>query len=210
MQAAVLANSAQKEELTATGGSGLHEIVWVNSLEELLAQQQCSILADFLFEHTEERTAALLTRSDAVVIIHSVADTIQEIHPFFIRINAWPGFLQRTITEAAAGTAANKEIAEQLFLAWGRPVQWVDDKPGFIAARVIAMIINEAYLALGEKVSTKEAIDTAMKLGTNYPWGPFEWAEKIGVDTVYALLKKLSGTDNRYNPAAALLQEITE
>ena len=42
------------------------------------------------------------------------------------------------------------------------------------------MIINEAFLALQEGVSTKEEINTAMKLGTNYPLGPFEWVEKIG------------------------------
>ncbi len=45
----------------------------------------------------------------------------------------------------------------------------------------MAMIINEAWHALAEEVSTKNEIDTAMKLGTNYPYGPFEWAEKIGL-----------------------------
>ena len=48
------------------------------------------------------------------------------------------------------------------------------DIPGFISARVVSMIINEAYFALEEEVSSKEEIDTAMKLGTNYPYGPFD------------------------------------
>ena len=53
------------------------------------------------------------------------------------------------------------------------------------------MIINEAFIALREGVSTKEEINTAMKLGTNYPYGPFEWAGKIGIERVNALLDKL-------------------
>jgi 3-hydroxybutyryl-CoA dehydrogenase len=57
---------------------------------------------------------------------------------------------------------------------------------------------------LGEKVSTKEEIDLAMKLGTNYPWGPFEWAEKIGVENILNLLEKLSQQEERYFPAPAL------
>jgi 3-hydroxybutyryl-CoA dehydrogenase len=65
---------------------------------------------------------------------------------------------------------------------------------------VVSMIINEAFIALGENVSTREEIDTAMKLGTNYPYGPFEWAELIGVENIISLLNKLSEKDNHYQP----------
>ena len=77
-----------------------------------------------------------------------------------------------------------------------------------IAPRVIASIINEAYFALGEKISSKESIDIAMRYGTNYPYGPFEWSQKIGVENVYALLKKLGENDSRYEIAKALEKEI--
>jgi 3-hydroxybutyryl-CoA dehydrogenase len=69
------------------------------------------------------------------------------------------------------------------------------------------MIINEAYLALGEQVSSREDINTAMKLGTNYPFGPFEWAERIGPARVARLLTKLSESQPRYAPAPLLLKE---
>ena len=78
------------------------------------------------------------------------------------------------------------------------------DDYGFIAARIIAMIINEAYYALEENVSTKEQIDIAMKLGTNYPYGPFEWSEKIGIEKIYLLLEKLSVQNKRYTIAGSL------
>jgi 3-hydroxybutyryl-CoA dehydrogenase len=72
------------------------------------------------------------------------------------------------------------------------------------------MIINEAYFALEENVSTKEEIDIAMKLGTNYPYGPFEWCKKIGLKNIAALLAELSQTEKRYQPARLLLKEAKE
>jgi 3-hydroxybutyryl-CoA dehydrogenase len=83
----------------------------------------------------------------------------------------------------------------------------VPDVPGFIAPRVVTMIINEAYFALAENVSTKTEIDLAMKLGTNYPFGPFEWAEKIGLKNIAELLGTLSRVNKRYEPAPLLLNE---
>lgn len=61
-------------------------------------------------------------------------------------------------------------------------------KMGFHYPRVISMIVNEAYFALGEKLATSEAIDLAMKNGVNYPMGPVEWGEKIGLKYIVDLL----------------------
>ena len=85
----------------------------------------------------------------------------------------------------------------------------VPDEPGLVSARVLSMIINEAYFALDDQISTRENIDIAMKLGTGYPYGPFEWAALIGVRRIAALLEKLSAADKRYVPAALLKQEAS-
>ena len=66
------------------------------------------------------------------------------------------------------------------------------------------MIVNEAYYTLGADVSSRDEIDIAMKLGTSYPYGPFEWSEKIGLKRINELLKELSRTDKRYAVAPAL------
>ena len=116
-------------------------------------------------------------------------------------MNGWPGFLQREVWEIASG---DHDVAEEIFNKIGWKILFVEDKPGLIAARVVSMIINEAFLTFNENVSTIEEVDLAMKLGTNYPFGPFEWAEKIGVENVYGLLEKLSETDERYLPSPAL------
>jgi 3-hydroxybutyryl-CoA dehydrogenase len=72
------------------------------------------------------------------------------------------------------------------------------------------MIINEAYCALEDEVRTREEMDLAMKLGTNYPLGPFEWGKKIGLSKVAGLLTILSSTNQRYQPARLLLKEARE
>jgi 3-hydroxybutyryl-CoA dehydrogenase len=68
----------------------------------------------------------------------------------------------------------------------------------------------QAFIALGEGVSTIEEINTAMKLGTAYPYGPFEWVEKIGVQNIVTLLHKLSKTQFRYTPSELLVQETNK
>jgi 3-hydroxybutyryl-CoA dehydrogenase len=71
---------------------------------------------------------------------------------------------------------------------------------------VLYMIINEAAYALWEGVASREDIDLAMKLGTNYPAGPLEWADAIGLDEVYeglAALQEEMGED-RYRPCPLL------
>jgi 3-hydroxybutyryl-CoA dehydrogenase len=69
------------------------------------------------------------------------------------------------------------------------------------------MIINEAFIALEEGVSSVKEIDTAMKLGTNYPFGPFQWAQEIGLQRIVTLLNRLSETQTRYAPSKELVQQ---
>jgi 3-hydroxybutyryl-CoA dehydrogenase len=105
-------------------------------------------------------------------------------------------------------TDAQLENAGAILQALQWKFQTVPDVPGMIAARVIAMIVNEAYFGLGDEISSKKDIDTAMKLGTNYPYGPFEWSEKIGLKKIVSLLKKLSENDKRYAVAPAMEKEL--
>jgi len=70
----------------------------------------------------------------------------------------------------------------------------------YIFARVLGGIMNEAMWASIEGVATASDIDTAMKYGTNYPLGPLEWVEKVGIDRVQCLLAALNETvaDGRF------------
>lgn len=143
------------------------------------------------------------------VFINSVVKTLTDLRAAnnVYRMNGWPTFLGRSVWEIA-GQA--DELIISLFKSLHITVRKVKDEPGFISARVIAMIINEAFFAVEDQVSSKPEIDTAMKLGTNYPFGPFEWAERIGCAQILGLLQKLYATDNRYKPADLLIKEVTE
>jgi 3-hydroxybutyryl-CoA dehydrogenase len=76
----------------------------------------------------------------------------------------------------------------------------------YVFARILGAIINEACLARDEGVATASDIDTAMRLGTNYPHGPLEWADRIGLERVRRLLNELNSlvADGRYAPASSL------
>jgi 3-hydroxybutyryl-CoA dehydrogenase len=80
-----------------------------------------------------------------------------------------------------------------------------------IEARVLATIVNEAASAVAEAVAAPEAVDTAMRLGTNYPSGPLEWGERIGLDHVIHTLDALHAQvpDGRYR-AVPLLRQLAE
>ena len=84
--------------------------------------------------------------------------------------------------------------------AFGIDYLSVEDRVGMVKPRVIFMIINEACYTLQEGTATIEDIDMAMKLGTNYPFGPFEWCDRIGVTSVFETLAAMyeDTKDERY------------
>lgn len=203
MTIGVVANERQKEELLAQGIDDSTRIIW---LDEPTTLQDTDCYIDLLFSpgaYPEE----LKTLPGKLWIINSVESTLDKLPSGFIRINGWNSFLKRSLVEAACHNEAVKEKAENVFFALNKKIEWVPDMPGFISARIVASVINEAYFALEENVSSKEEIDTAMKLGTNYPYGPFEWSKIIGLKNIYGLLSVLSQTSNRYKPAELLKKE---
>ena len=65
------------------------------------------------------------------------------------------------------------------------------DTPGLVVARTVAMLVNEAADAVLQGVCTPEGADAAMKLGVNYPAGPFEWLSRWGAPGVIRVLQAL-------------------
>ena len=203
MKVVVITNAQLKEELLAQGIQDNAQVEWQHEPEPVTGADG---YIDLLFSLSEERIDKLRKLQPAAVIVNSVINILDELPAGFTRFNGWKSFLRRPIVEIA-GTDANKPMAEKIFSCFNKTIEWMPDVPGFITARVISTIINEAYFTLDENVSTKEEIDTAMKLGTNYPYGPFEWSEKIGLKNVYELLTELTKTNSRYIPSSLLQKE---
>ncbi len=140
------------------------------------------------------------------LFINALTQTLSQLNApgNVYRINGWETFLGKTDWEIVGDL--NEDITG-IFSLLDIKINAVKDDPGFITARIISMIVNEAYFAIEDKVSSKAEIDTAMKLGTNYPHGPFEWAKLIGKKNILELLHELSKTDSRYIPSALLIKE---
>lgn len=219
MRVLVLADAKQKEELLSIPVDPSLDLTWIDSMEMKIPSNFDACI-DLLFDETIEGSGNNTTKAATqrvewlsqlncpLIVINAMTTTLQGFPGFFVRVNAWPGFLGRNIAELSLNESDEllklKQIAENLFALLGRRVSWVPDIKGFISARVLATVINEAFYTLGEEISTKNEIDIAMKLGTNYPYGPFEWGEKIGLSKIYSLLALLSVDNARYQPSSFL------
>ncbi len=197
---AVLASDLQKEEIALSPFFQKHELVFSEN-NSLWANHTADAYIDFEFVPSAEKIKYLSSLLPKPVMVNAVTETLSDIHPDFIRINGWPGFLKGKCLEAAA----NKEMQEMARQIFGDEMIFVKDEPGFVSARIVAMIINEAYFTWEAGTSSKEDIDLAMKLGTGYPYGPFEWASLIGEKKVADLLKRLSEKNNLYELAQSLI-----
>lgn len=120
-----------------------------------------------------------------------------------------PTFVNRPVLEVSMGDFKNEKLLTAICAQLGTDQVCVEDRVGLVTPRVICSVINEAYCALEEGTATRSDIDLAMKLGTNYPYGPFEWAARIGIDHVVELLDAVyqEGHDERYKICALLRSE---
>jgi len=164
---------------------------------------------DLEFTKDLERIKTLSRLLPKLVFVNAVVDTLKEIGQPFVRLNAWPTFFNRDICElvvANESLLSTKQFME--LINW--KYQIVADEPGMISTRIVAMIINEAYYTTEAGVSSREEIDIAMKLGTNYPYGPFAWANKIGLQNIVSLLTALQKAHERYTISSLLESEASE
>ncbi|MGW0118925.1 3-hydroxyacyl-CoA dehydrogenase [Streptomyces sp. NPDC003327] len=115
----------------------------------------------------------------------------------------------RIVLSARAGVDPDA-LAEAvgLFQALGKKVSVIGDVPGMIVARTVAMLADLAVDAVDRGVATAEDVDTAMRLGVNYPAGPLEWAAKVGHRRICDLLRELHERHpaGRYAPSAGLVR----
>jgi len=117
------------------------------------------------------------------------------------------------LVEVVRGKQTSDETMETVvWLAekMGKTPVVVNDSPGFVSNRILCPMINEAIYTLEEGVSTKEGIDTVMRLGMAHPMGPLTLADLIGLDVVLSILEILHKdlSDDKYRPAPLLRQMV--
>ncbi|MEL4026489.1 3-hydroxyacyl-CoA dehydrogenase [Lysinibacillus endophyticus] len=98
-----------------------------------------------------------------------------------------------------------REVAEQM----GKETVVINEFPGFVTSRISALVGNEAFYMLQEGLGTPEEIDKAIKLGLNYPMGPFELVDLVGLDVRLNNLRYLhEKLGEKYRPAPLLEQYV--
>ena len=85
----------------------------------------------------------------------------------------------------------------------------VNDSPGFVTTRLIYVMCNEAVKMKAEGLASKEDIDTAIRLAFNFPMGPLELSDLVGLDTYNHIGNYLaSELGDAYEPSSLLKEMV--
>lgn len=196
---AALGSENNKMEFESKINKTKHTIIWFSNDDAI---PEANVYFIFQNKNWEKLT---FPNSNKLIFINAVEFLNKNFPNHFIRANFWNGFISNLSIEIAENEEC-KLKAEEILNTLSISFLWTPDVEGLISARVISMIINEAYFGLEDRISSKKDIDIAMKLGTNYPYGPFEWSEIIGLKNILSLLETLSKQDSKYN-VSTLLKE---
>lgn len=148
--------------------------------------------ADLRLTDGRPATLRVASRQDNLVVF-DVADD-------FATVDALAVAVQDTAPPEVATDAI------RLFAMAGIRAVQIDDTPGLVVARTLAMLANEAAEAELAGIATAEGIDQAMRFGVNYPHGPLEWADRLGAGCLLAILEGMHASygDDRYRPSLRL------
>ena len=114
----------------------------------------------------------------------------------------FPMVKRRTIMGTPVTDRQYRDAAHGLLASDGVPVTVCRDSPGFIAQRIVAMIVNIGCSIAQSRTAEPADIDKAVTLGLNYPNGPFKFGDVLGPERVYKVLTgmyRIYG-DPRYRP----------
>ncbi|MFC2050945.1 3-hydroxyacyl-CoA dehydrogenase family protein, partial [Chloroflexota bacterium] len=92
----------------------------------------------------------------------------------------------------------------------GKEAVVVKDSPAFVSNRIITLVLNEGAKMLEEDLASMEDIDKIIKLSFNWPMGPFELNDLVGIDVAVDLLEGIyqqTGWE-RYKPARLLKRMV--
>ena len=163
------------------------------------------------FDHALPADAPLICASMSVTATQIATWTSQA--DWVVGFGALPPLKRGNLVELAAGLQTDPSTlgkAKSFFESLGLETAVVQDSVGLVLSRIICCLVNEAAYALMEGIAQPHDIDTAMKLGTNYPHGPLGWGDLIGLDVVLAVLRGLYDEygEDRYRPAPLLKQMV--
>jgi 3-hydroxybutyryl-CoA dehydrogenase len=185
-----------------------HQYTFINNYNELEKHlPQTDVIFDFLLQDEPMRLSHYADREGLTVFCSAVkkqlaelALSVEKVACNLVGFNGLPTMINRQYLEVSLLKAHEVTKLETICQDLGTEYLLVEDRVGLVTPRIVCMIINEACYTLQEGTATVRDIDLGMKLGTNYPLGPFEWANKIGAKNVYETLQAVyeDTKDERY------------
>jgi 3-hydroxybutyryl-CoA dehydrogenase len=214
MKVLVIGETARYTALQQKGLTG-HQVQWTSTLDNTI--KEYDLVIDLQFDEQPQH-AAIYAKHPKVPVLAGIAKTsladVMSNYAFeqgfnIIGCNWLPGFIEMPVTEVSVMDESQEETLKNIMAELGWEYELVQDSVGMVTPRVVCMIINEAYLAAEEGVASRADIDVAMRLGTNYPKGPFEWCAAIGAANVHELLQAVhtSTKNERYKVSNLLTEE---
>lgn len=135
-------------------------------------------------------------RSDKVIGTH-----------FFNPVPLMPGV---EVVKSLLTSEETLQASLDLLRSLGKETVVVKDSPGFVSSRLLLIVLNEGVKVLEEGLGSLEDIDRIMRLSLNWPMGPLELAELVGLDVVVDSLESIyreTGWE-RYKPAPRLKRMV--
>ncbi|MFA5885177.1 MAG: 3-hydroxybutyryl-CoA dehydrogenase [Acidimicrobiia bacterium] len=113
----------------------------------------------------------------------------------------------RALTTSEETLTAARDFASRC----GKTVVDVKDQAGFIVNALLFPYLNNAVKMFDAGVATRDGIDAAMKGGCNFPMGPLELLDLVGLDTSLSILEALYAefNDPNYAPAPLLRRMVS-
>ena len=102
------------------------------------------------------------------------------------------------------------EAAHSIFNLDGQSLSIINESVGFVAQRVMAMIVNLGCDIAQQNIASVDDINAAVRLGLGYPHGPIEWGDVLGADKILTILQRMSEIthDPRYRPSPWLRRRV--
>lgn len=217
-----LARVVKKEKISAEEAEAT--LRRLSTAEDLDALSDQALVVEAVVERMDVKARVFsrldeITADDTILATNTSSISITEIAATTQRADRVIGmhFMNPVpvmkLVEVIRGQATSDETTAKVVAcseAIGKVPVEANDYPGFVSNRVLMPMINEAAYCLMEGVSTKEGIDTVMKLGMAHPMGPLTLADLIGLDVCLAIMEVLhTGLgDSKYRPCPLLRRMV--
>ncbi len=211
MELLIVGQHANLEEAHQKFGELHHYRLSSNHSEAEGLLNQSDVVFDFIISDNPSAISAYRNHPSLAVFLNTSFVSLSQLQApsGFFGFCGMPTFLNRELMEVSVASEGDRAALEKICGKLNTRYEVVADRVGLVTPRIICMIINEAYHTVEEGTATREDIDLAMKLGTNYPFGPFEWSERIGRRNVSRLLDAMlkETQDARYKVCQLLKAE---